>query len=485
MLPFPISGSYPVAFLLISSERKASKLVRSSRFFVAFVAGVFCLSFFLSASAFAAEAGALKVGAAKVDTTPANLAGLTNLWRKQFAGVHDHLYARALVLDNGMNTAAIVATDLVEFGDTTPLRERIAKETGVPADHLILTASHDHSAPRGGVVSPGAQAQVGGSGTAAYSAWLYDKIVEAVKQAKAAEQPARIGIATGKSDVNTNRDEYYASNEGNAYGTKGWGLGINYDRPSDKTVWVVKFETLNGDPIAILFDYAVHSVVAGPENDQVTGDLAGAAERYVEAHYKDKVVALYTIGPAGDQNPKFIGPGQQPEEAAPIYQAVDAEGFMLGAEVVRVAVRLKDMTDKARIGAAERVISCPARPRDPMPGQNPQQGAPGQGLQQGPPPQAAQQPSDLKIHLGLIEINNIAITGVSGEVVTNIYYHLRQASPLTNTFLITMSNDRIGYIIDDAAYDTPIFERSGSPLARGCAENGIVNNLVEMIRQNE
>jgi len=425
----------------------------------AIIVALFFLTFCCCQFAVAAESGALKVGAAKVDTTPTNLAGLTNLWRKQFAGVHDHLYVRALVLDNGKNSAAVVAADLVEFGDTMPLRERIAMEVGIPADHLILTASHDHSAPRGGVVSPGATAQVGGAGTAAYSAWLYDKIVEAVKQAKAAEQPARMGLATGKADVNTNRDEYNPE--------KGWELGINYDRPSDKTVWVVKFESLSGDPIAVLFNYGVHSVVAGPENDQVTGDLAGAAERYVESHYNNKVVALFTIGPAGDQNPKFIGPGQQPVEAPSIYQAVDAQGFMLGAEVVRVAVRIKNMTETTRIGASEKVIICPTKPRQPAPGQS------------------AQQATDLKIHLGLIELNDIAFTSVSGEVVTNIYYHLKKSSPLSNTMMITLANDRVGYIIDDAAYDTPIFERAGSPLQRGCAENGIVDGLVEMIKQNQ
>jgi neutral ceramidase len=45
-------------------------------------------------------------------------------------------------------------------------------------------------------------------------------------------------------------------------------------------------------------------------------------------------------------------------------------------------------------------------------------------------------------------------------------------------------NDRIGYIADDASYDTPIFEVKGSPVARGCAEQAIVRGLSNMIRQN-
>lgn len=69
--------------------------------------------------------GPLRAGAAKVDITPQELAGLTNLWKHPFEGVHDQIFLRALVVDNGTNTAAIVAADLLEFGDTRLVRERI------------------------------------------------------------------------------------------------------------------------------------------------------------------------------------------------------------------------------------------------------------------------------------------------------------------------------------------------------------------------
>jgi len=50
----------------------------------------------------------------------------------------------------------------------------------------------------------------------------------------------------------------------------------------------------------------VLAVVLGPENRLVTGDIAGAAERFLERYYGDRVVALWTIGAAGDQNPKYM-----------------------------------------------------------------------------------------------------------------------------------------------------------------------------------
>jgi neutral ceramidase len=401
----------------------------------------------------------LLAGAAKVDVTPQDLTGLTNLWRNPFDGVHDRIYLRALVVDNGINAAAIVASDLLEYGDTQVVRDRVAQEVGIPADHIIITASHAHNTPRVGSVSPGASAYKGGPATQAYTKVIYDQIVAVVQQAKAALQPARVGIDTGQADANTNRDEYTAD---------GWLLGVNPNGPSDKTLWVVKFETMSGDPLAILMNYAVHAVVLGPENTLVTGDLAGAAERYVEQYYDDQVVALWTIGAAGDQNPKYMSwdTTYSQKDREPGYPLMNALGQIVGEEVVRVADRIDRMTPMARIEAEGRVISCPASPSKRQRG--------GENV-----PQV----SSLDIYLGLVMINHIAITSVSGEVATNIYYHLKRDSPFTNTIIITMANDRIGYIVEDAAYDTPTFEAMGTPLQPGTAEKAIVHGLVEMMSQ--
>jgi hypothetical protein len=70
-------------------------------------------------------------------------------------------------------------------------------------------------------------------------------------------------------------------------------------------------------------------------------------------------------------------------------------------------------------------------------------------------------------------------------VVTNISTHLKRASPLTDTILITIANGRAGYLADDASYDLPIFESKGTPAARNCVEGGIVNGLVKLIEQHQ
>jgi hypothetical protein len=292
-----------------------------------------------------------------------------------------------------------------------------------------------------------------------------DDIVQALREAKASLQPASFGLKTGSADINVNRDQYT---------TKGWQMGMDPDRPSTKTVWVMKFQNAAGEPIAILINYAVHSTATLGAN-LVSGDIAGAAERYVEQHEGNKVVALWTMGPAGDQNPRFATfgfggppgapPPRDPEEASRAgFEAMDAQGFMVGAEAARVAKLIQATTSTVRLEADERVFSCPVK----------------QGVNQMADMKQAPA-ATVPIRLGLIMLNQVALVGVSGEVVTNIYTHLKKSTPLTDTIMVTIANDRIGYIADDAAYDTPYFEVNGTPAARGCAENGIVDGLVGMI----
>ena len=404
----------------------------------------------------AANAGTFKAGVAKLDITPTNLTNLNPFGGGSFTAVHDPIFARALVVSDGTETAAFVTLDAPEVGDMTPLRQRIERELGIKVDNIMIAATHDHSAPRIGKVSPGALAQDGGPESLLYTTTVFDKIIAALRAARSSQQPARFGLGKGSVDINVNRDQYTPG--------KGWGLGYDPEGPSDKTVWVLKFDSLTGNPIATLFDYAVHSNVTFGIKE-ISGDLAGAAERYVE---RDGAVGMYLMGPAGDQAPRVFHAGQRGDVArdrALAYEANDAQGVMLGAEVLRVADLIESPATDVRIKTATRETTCPTK----------------QGVGQMSTMTAVHSPT-VTLRLGLIMLNQVAIAGVSGEVVTNIYRHLQKETPLSNTILATIVNDRVGYLPDDAAYDRPIFEVNGSPAARGCAESAIVNGIVAMIK---
>jgi hypothetical protein len=432
-----------------------------------------------AASAPGGPAHQLRIGAAKVDITPTSLAGLNPMGGGTFGAMHDPIYARTLILEDGKTAVAIVSIDAIEVGDMTPLRQRIASEVGIPFSNIMITATHDHSAPRIGDVSPGALAHPGGAESRAFTQRVFNQVVDALKRAKANEKVGSFGLGKGTADVNVNRDEYVPG--------KGWGMGFNPDGPSDKTVWVLRFDDDRGKPIAVLFNYAVHNDVTLGSN-QISGDLSGVAQTYVEHNLGPGVIALWTMGAAGDQDPRIFprpfgsppsgakagGPppaisGGTPDPAilALKYQAMEAQGVIVGGEVVRVAGTVRNTSSDVRLAAASHDVACPTK----------------QGVNQLSDMTTVKVPN-VDLRLGVILINDVALASVGGEVVTNINTQLKRSSPLANTIMVTLANDRIGYIVDDAAYDRPIFEVNGSPMARGCAEKAIVDGLTAMIRSN-
>ncbi len=407
---------------------------------------------------------ALRVGAARIDITPANASGLKNVWGNEFKGVHDHIYIRAIVIDNGATSAALISLDTSSTPDTLPLRQRMQKEFNIPAQNIMITATHGHNAPVFGM-GPAVQARQLGAQAAPFYAKAEQALFDAVRKAKGSLQPARMGLAVGHADININRDEFVGDR---------WKTGRNPTRPSDKTVWVLRFDTLAGEPLAFFVNFGVHGLMLGPDNDLITGDLPGSTSRFIESYYQDKVVALWTSGPGGDQNPIFSSwdlddvlthkirePGEQG------FQLADVLGRVLAEEAIRASNSASFVTT-ARIWSEEKLSYCPGRQRDP------------------------QAPADVirfidadprPMRLGLLMLNNIALAGFAGEVVTNIYTHLRQKSPLMNTILVTMSNGRVSYIVDDAGYDTLTFENRASSLKPGCGEKTIVDGFSGMIER--
>ncbi|MGH9353939.1 MAG: neutral/alkaline non-lysosomal ceramidase N-terminal domain-containing protein [Terriglobia bacterium] len=439
-----------------------------------------CIGIFIGASAlasFGAQPGTLSVGAARVDITPPADAALPMSGYRErkegFKSIHDHIYVRAIVLSDGTNDAAILSWELI--GMPTPvwqdLSQRISTQLGIPVNKLILAAEHVHSAP-----TPAGAYVKGSPATIAYTAKLEDDAVEAVRQAKANLQPAQFGFGTGKCYININRREEYPN------GT--WWLGYNPNGPSDKTVSVLKFETLSGKPIALFINYSVHGVVMGPDNMEVSGDLPGATSRFVENYYQGKVavrndtgwdmklqpkevtnglVALWTSGPAGDQNPIV-------EDSDEDFSMVGALGRILGEESVRVANDITGMSSRANIWSAQQLITCPGRRLVPRPRER--------------TTYQYEDSNPVNIRISLLMLNNIALAGVSGEVLTPIFTRLKRESPFNDTIMVTHANGLSGYIPNDAAYNQISYEIASNRLKPGCAENSIVNGFLNMMTQH-
>jgi len=416
----------------------------------------------------------LRVGAAKVDVTPAESA-----LPRTYLGVLDHVYARAIVLDNGAARAALITVDAGGLSDAIwqSVTRQVDAELRIPAANVLLTATHTHSVP--------------GPPAADYAA----KIVDAVRRAQQKLTPARVGYGTGESFINVNRQITDAK-------TGKWWEGPNREGPSDKTVAVLKFETLSGEPIAVYYNYAVHGVIAG-QLDQISGDIPGPSSRYVEDAFGGDVVAVWSSGAAGDQNPIYyqqtydlreirikdyakrgvdisnaMPPGGQgldrnnPAVARLMNQQrqmVASMGQFLGEEVLYVMRNIERTDTEVLLSGSQKTIQCPGRERT----NDGRAGSEGTYKDAGP----------VEIRLGLLRVGDTMIGAVNAEVFNPIAQRLKRESPFKATMMATLTNGaaRSGYIPDDASYGKHTFEVLSPRLRAGCAESSIVNGLLDLI----
>jgi neutral ceramidase len=422
---------------------------------------------------YGSEAGILRVGAAKADITPpdslfpigpvAPAARPSSIPRPGFVGVHDRIYVRAIVLDNGSAQAAIVTFDLGGLTNAEELSKKIAAAIDISTDRIFLAATHNHCAPSAGSMVPTTTAD---PKLARFKEVVDSGAIDAVRQAKARLQPARMGFGRGTAYINANRDQKVGDR---------YVLGYNPDGPSEKSVDVLKFESVSGEPIAFLINYAVHAVVmfAAVTKDggtEVSGDIPGATSRYVEAYYKDKPVALWTSGAAGDQNPVYMA-----TRAVPVWTDLGAAGYplleeqsrRLGEEVVRVSDQIKADASEVTIWGGKTSATCPGGRVTRVPNSN----------------QITTQDADpVELKLQALRLNDVALAGVNGEIVSVIGQHLKKDSPLTKTIFITHTSGSVGYVPDDASYPKVTFEVTGSRMKPGCSENTIVDGLVRLIK---
>jgi neutral ceramidase len=418
----------------------------------------------------------IKVGAAKVDVTPS-----ADKLPANYEGIYDRIYSRAIVIDNGISSATLVTVDIGMMSDQiwTNLSKRVEKELGIPAKNVMLTATHTHSVP-----------WIMGEG-------FEDKVFTSVRLAKEKIQPARMAYGTGVSYINVNRNIIDRK-------TRQWCEGPNYDGPSDKTVAVVKFETLNGAPIAVYYNYAMHAVTVG-QLDMVSGDAPGATSRYVEDSFDDKIVALWSTGACGDQNPVYFQQtydlreirikdyakrgedisnamppgGQGLNKKDPVVmklmnqqkQMILSMGQFLGEEVLHVMRSIDRSVTNAKIYGDQKIITYPGRKRT----NSGRAGFAG----------TYEDADSVKIRLGLLLIDDIAFTAVNGEVFNLIAQRLKKESPYSRTMMLTVTNGMAnsGYIPNDAAFGYNTFEVLSSRLKQGYAENGIVNGILDMMEK--
>lgn len=272
--------------------------------------------------------GELRVGAAEVEASP-NAEGTFLIGpMKPSTGIHDHLYARALVLRDGRTTAAILTLDYLgfDFAYTNRLIKAISDAIDVPASHIMLNCSHTHSAPLTAPWGPWKKHR-----DAAFFDDLPKKVAEVSRAAMKAMQPARVKYSRESVQIGFNRRKMHK------------GRITMAPNPEGKVLpWVdvLHFENTKQKTIAVLFSYAAHPVIIHSASTLISNDYPGFATQQVRRKHGDAVV-LFAQGCCGNINGFPLKGG---------IDAAQAAGRDLGDAVIRAVesdgAGLKDATLK-------------------------------------------------------------------------------------------------------------------------------------------
>lgn len=293
-----------------------------------------------------APASNLRAAAGSVEITPpigTPLAGYGDRTGGS-TGIKDPLRAGVLVLDDGSTRVAIVRLDLIEIGEdeTRLIRDMIVEGSGIPADHILVNASHTHGAPRLDADS-------------AYGRLVAGKVAGMVRSATDRLRPATLGYA--EEEITSCVNRRLVNDEGEAE------MRPNPSGPMDPRARVMRFDAAGGETLAILFHVACHANVFRSDNTEITADYPGYARQFVERVYAG-APALYLSGAGGNVRPNL--------PSADGFRSGDADdlrwvGRDVGAAVVQAAAGAgrRDAVSKRamdyEIASKTRVIELPAK----------------------------------------------------------------------------------------------------------------------------
>ena len=391
---------------------------------------------------------ALKVGVAKVNITPfvgVELGGYgARLHPSQ--GIHDDLYTKVLILDNGERRIAIITNDLLGFDRkfAVEVRELIQKQVGIDKENIMVTASHTHSAP---VTLSGLRAPWRIDED--YVRVLQKKIAGAVYMASHNTKEASIGAGRGKvSGVSFNRR--------------------SYSEDVDPALGVIRVDDIDGNPMLFLTNYACHGVVLGPKNLLISADYPGAMQRFIEKARGG--VAMFLQGACGDIDPLVNryawGQGS--------FKDVEQMGTILGAEAIKIGEQIKT-TPEVKLKIKSKIINLPLQDlpsleeAEKIASEYQQKlGKLGQAvdLTDRKITQANLQwaqrlvdivkkgtwENEVTVEIQVLSINEIILLAISGEVFTEIGLAIKKASGFKNTFVIGYANGCVGYIPTEKAF---------------------------------
>jgi neutral ceramidase len=443
--------------------------------------------------------------------------------------VHDELYARCLVLDDGETRVAMVVADNVGI----PRRvldeaKRLTRErSGIPVERILIASTHTHSAttargPEGSERSGAADLLDG------YQTFLARRIADGIQRAINNLEPARVGWGSGSLPQQVFNRRWFMKPGPELSNPFGGTDKVRMNPPvrspdllkpagpTDPEIGFLSVSSTSGRPIALLANYSLH-YVGGVPNGHVSADYFGAFARTMTrlvaggsletaavrpkpdttaafesgpAVHAPPFVAMLSNGTSGDINNIDFRGGQK---RLPEYVRMELVANQVAAEVFR-AMQGIEYHDAPSLQMVQRELTLETRRPAPAlvewargilarpenaPMRHPRERTYAERTMR-----MVEMAPRIDVPLQALRIGGLAIVSIPFEAFVEMGLELKAKSPFPDLFAVSIANGAYGYLPTAAQHELGGYETwLGSNQVEVQTAAKIVSTLLEMVGQ--
>lgn len=410
----------------------------------------------------------LRAGAAISNITP-ELGGVIVGGFNQLPSthIHDELHARCLVLDNGETRMAIVVCDLLGIAREVcdAARSLIHAENSIPEEHILICATHTHSATS----ALGRNRFAYNQPLDEYQKFLIRRIADGVRRAANNLAPAKIGWAVGREPNHVFNRRWLmkpGSIPPNPFGETNDVVRMNPPReskdlvkpagPTDPEICFVAVESPEGRPIALLANYSLHYVGGVPDGHISADYFAVFCDRMQQLLKADRqdppFVAMLSNGTSGDINNINFAKGGEPRKPYEKMQAVAGDVAQaalkayktikfhdwvpLGGQLQLVEMGIRHPTPE-QLKRAQAIVGSTEKPSKYKTLEH---------IYAERTLRMNEYPPTLPMPVQGLRIGDLGIAGLPNEIFCETGLELKRRSPFKPSFTMEIANGYYGYL---------------------------------------
>jgi len=407
------------------------------------------------------HASTIEANVAVIKLTPSlelgyTLGGYGARMSKPAEGIHDDIWAKALVLNDGGKKYAIVTLDILGLPPNVKPQviEKLNQE-GWTEENILFLPSHSHTSLEMFALNDKNIFNLAPIGI--FQAELLDFVVQSladlIKSADQNLKPVKIGSLSKQME------------------------GLNRNRRGesfvDNTLTVTRIDHLNGQAMAVLVNWTGHPTIMDEYDMLVSGGWPGYLQRELEGVVGQGVVAMYYNGAQADQSVIAAGAGSH-------YEKAERYGRTMAVHVLNIYSNIKPAKD-IRFAYNYKILPLPEREAHP---DFMETGGTEYGLDEKLINILLEQVFPEQTSIGACRLGDLLIVGAPGELIAELGLNIKDNLKIRGIkypVIGGLANEWISYILSEEEYYKGGYESSvsfygkdlGDVIVRGMMDTAI------------